>query len=250
MIELLKKIGLEDKEIVIYMACLEHDLNTPTSIAKQTGIKRTTVYFYIEKLLAKGLVAQKIKKVKKYIVCLPTKNAVKNYLESQKEKIADGEKLLGQLPTEKTNLLNTLPTQVYFYEGKEGAKKLLNEILAEKDNIYWLGSIENVLSVVGEENLYKLFTLKRMTQNTSSYALTDKKILEHKRFSEQLGKFRYFKFLDSPFEIPALLVLFKNHIGMISLSGGSVKTIIIKDRLINEMVKFLFMSYWETLPEK
>lgn len=232
------------------MACLEHGLNTPTSIAKQTGIKRTTVYFYIEKLLAKGLVAQKIKKVKKYIVCLPTKIAVKHYLNCQKEKIAEGEKLLRQLPAEKNNLLNTLPTQVYFYEGKEGAKRLLNEILIEKDNIYWLGSIENVLSVVGEENLYGLFTLKRMTQNTSSYALTDKKILEHKRFSEQLGKFRYFKFLESPFEIPALLVLFKNHVGMISINSSSIKTIIIKDKLVNEMIKFLFMAYWTTLPEE
>ncbi|MEK7161406.1 MAG: hypothetical protein AAB729_01810 [Patescibacteria group bacterium] len=107
-----------------------------------------------------------------------------------------------------------------------------------------------MLSIVGEENLYSLFTLKRMAQNTSSYALTDKKILEHKRFSEQLGKFRYFKFLDKSFGIPALLVLFGNNVSMVSVNGGSVKTVIIKDRLINEVVKFLFMSYWGTLPEK
>ena len=37
MIELLKKIGLEDKETAIYMVCLEHDLNTPTSIASKPG---------------------------------------------------------------------------------------------------------------------------------------------------------------------------------------------------------------------
>lgn len=250
MIELLQKIGLEDKEIVIYMASLEHDLNTPTSIAKQTGIKRTTVYFYLEKLLNKGLIAQKVKKAKKFIVCLPTKNAIQNYLENQKDKINAGEKMLGQLPAEKTNLLNTLPTQVYYYEGKEGVKTLINSILAEKENIYWFGSMDNVLSVVDEEQFYHLFTLKRMVQNTSSYALTDKRILSYKRFSEQLGNFRFFKFLNKDFEIPALLVLFGSSIGLISINGGNIKTILIKDRIIYEVIKSLFFGYWNSLPEE
>jgi sugar-specific transcriptional regulator TrmB len=250
MIELLQKIGLEDKEIAIYTACLEHNLNTPTDIARQTGIKRTTVYFYLGKLLNKGLIAQKVKKAKKYIVCPPPKTAIRNYLKNQKEQIFAGEKLLESLPTDKINILTSLPTQVFYYEGKEGVRTLINNILAEKENIYWFGSMENILSVVDEEQLYHLFTLKRMVQNTSSYALTDRHILKYKRFSEQLGNFRFFKFLDKNFDIPALLVLFGNTISLVSINGGNVKTIIIKDRVIHEMVKFLFLSYWDCLPEE
>ncbi|MDP9249059.1 MAG: winged helix-turn-helix transcriptional regulator [bacterium] len=246
--KLLLKFGLEEKEADIYLACLEKELNTPTEIARKTGIKRTTVYFYLEKLLEKGLVSYKIHKAKKYVQALPLRKALSEYVKKNKEDLTEQEKIIEKLPADKIAKPENAQTQVYYYEGKAGARLVVYKILAQKKDIYWLGSIETILAVIDEKKFYKMFTIKRMSQNTSAFALTDKKILNYPRFSEMLGKkFRSIKFLDKNFDLPTLLVLFEGTVCLIS-KDSKIHTVIIEDDLIYQMIYFLFQSSWNTRP--
>src|SRR3989344_1389479 len=90
----LKELGFENKEIIVYLACLEGKLNTPTSLGKKTGLKRTTIYFYLEKLKQKGLIVYEIKKSRKYITALPPKQSLKRYIQTKKEKINQEEEIV------------------------------------------------------------------------------------------------------------------------------------------------------------
>lgn len=247
--ELLKQLGLEEKEIEIYLACLSKQFNTPTDIAKQSGIKRSTVYFYLEKLIDKGLITYNIRGTKKYIKALPVRSTLLQYVKKNKENLSQQEKTIEKLPIDEIVRFQNNQTNVYSYEGRAGVKLVIDKILAEKKDIYWLGSIDTILGVIDEQRLYKFFTIKRMSQNTSAFALTDKKILNYAKFSEMLGNFRAFKFIDGDFKIPALLILFEGVICIIS-TEGSIKTVLIEDKLMYQIIYFLFHSYWNLLPMK
>jgi sugar-specific transcriptional regulator TrmB len=54
----LRTLGMTDTEIEIYRAGLAYDTVGANELAKQTGIKRPTVYHALETLLQKGLVAK------------------------------------------------------------------------------------------------------------------------------------------------------------------------------------------------
>ncbi|HEY4512993.1 MAG TPA: helix-turn-helix domain-containing protein [Candidatus Paceibacterota bacterium] len=246
--KLLLKFGLDEKEAEIYLACLAKELNTPTDVARKTGIKRTTIYFYLGKLLGKGLISYKVHRAKKYIRALPLRKSLSEYIKKNKEELAEQEKIVGKLPKDKPVKFQNSQTQVYYYEGKEGARLVMEKILAERKDIHWMGSIETILSVFKEKQFYKMFTIKRMAQNTSAFAITDKKILDYPRFSEMLGgKFRSMKFIDKNFDTPVLLVLFDGTVCFIS-RDSKISTVIIEDDLIYHTIYFLFQSFWKTIP--
>ncbi len=82
--KLLKKFGFDEREISVYKTCLEHELNTPSTIARNTGIKRTTVYLSIEKLKEKNLLHSVIKKIKSTLVLSPLRLVLKIILKIKK----------------------------------------------------------------------------------------------------------------------------------------------------------------------
>ncbi len=247
----LKKLDFDEKESSIYLACLKGKLNTPASLSRQTGVKRSTVYFYLEKLKEKGIIAYKIKAKKKYIIAIPPRQALKNLIEKKEEEIIRDKKIADKLvpQLEKITRQASFDTQVNYYSGKEGLRIVMNKIIEEKKDIYWIGSLEIALSAIGEDRFYRLLTLKRMKQTTSSYAITDKRLLLKKRFSERLGDFRHFRFLDKNFEIPALLVLFGNNIGIMSEDNGKIKIVLINDSAMSQIIYFTFRSLWDRLPK-
>ena len=245
----LKELGFEDKEISVYLACLQEKLNTPTSLGKKTGLKRATIYFYLEKLKRKGLIVYEIKKSKKYISALPPKQSLKRYLETKKEKISQEEEIVKGLVLKLGTIVQREDTnsKVYNYEGEEGSQFVINKILKAKKDIYWIGSIETLLSMIGEKHLYKLLTVKRLKQETTTFAITDKRILQYKKFSQMIGNQRHFRFLEKDFTIPAVLALFGNNICLISKDNNRIKIVLIEDELIFKINHFLFEYMWINL---
>jgi sugar-specific transcriptional regulator TrmB len=53
---LLYTLGLNDKEIEIYLFLNENGVQTVKQISDKTGINRTTTYRYLESLREKGLI--------------------------------------------------------------------------------------------------------------------------------------------------------------------------------------------------
>jgi sugar-specific transcriptional regulator TrmB len=64
--ESLKHIGLNEKEVQIYLSLLELGSSTVLSIAKRSGIKRPTAYLVLQSLVEKGFVSRVIKEKKTF----------------------------------------------------------------------------------------------------------------------------------------------------------------------------------------
>ena len=134
--EILKGLGLSDKEISIYLALLRFGTVTATKIAQETGIDRTTSYRFLSSLIDKGLVSYVIKNNVKYFTAAhPTK-----FIQDLKNKL---EQVNGILPD--LEALTNLPkeeTKVELYKGKEGLKTVMKDILRERKPYTFIGEVE------------------------------------------------------------------------------------------------------------
>ena len=66
--DLLKQLGFGDKEVVVYLALLQHSRLTPASLAKITNLNRTTVYSTAKELVGKGVIAEDLGSSTMYLV--------------------------------------------------------------------------------------------------------------------------------------------------------------------------------------
>src|SRR3990167_6221688 len=126
----LRKLGLEEKEIQIYLCCLAQKAPTPTLVAKLTGLKRATVYFYLDKLKEKGLIEWEIHKARKHISPVPPHQGLKRYVKKKKEEVERSESLIKGLLAEFERIPHnkTADSRVYYYEGEESLRFAIGKL--------------------------------------------------------------------------------------------------------------------------
>lgn len=141
---ILEQVGLSKGEAEIYHVLLKIGEATASEVAKHTKIARPNVYDYLNKLKDKGLVSFVTKRNKvHYIPASPEK--ILDYLEEKRDLIKQ------ELP----NLLRIYQPkkekqQVEVYEGAEGFKTLINDIIRTgKDFVGW-GASSKVKEYVPE----------------------------------------------------------------------------------------------------
>lgn len=119
----LLKAGLTQTEARIYLDLLGHGQSGATDIAKRLRIDRTVAYHTLRNLQKKGLVSYLIKNYKRtYEAADP-----ENLLGPIKEQEAYTQQLIPHL--RKLERAKQSAQEVLTYEGKEGLRVLLNDIL-------------------------------------------------------------------------------------------------------------------------
>ena len=125
---ILTHLGLTDKEIQVYMACLEFGTAPISTIAKRAKLKRANTYMIMEKLLQKGIAERFVKNhTRNFGVISPTALYEKYELHLKQLQNA-----LPQMMAQ-YNTLSTKPT-ITFYEGKDDLKKLYLDVLNTKSH--------------------------------------------------------------------------------------------------------------------
>src|SRR3989338_7274607 len=119
----IKGFGLNEKEVAIYLACLELGSATTPILAKKSGLKRTTVYSILDHLVALGVVNQILKgKLKQFSPVDP--EYLIDILESRKEKLTTALPYLQELFNKQTSR-----PKIFFFERKESLKQIYDDVL-------------------------------------------------------------------------------------------------------------------------
>jgi len=92
----LTELGLNEKEINVYLACLELGTASVAEIAKKSGVKRTSIYNFLEDLKNKGLISE-IKKNRKTLLLPEDPHALILNRQNQIKKTEEQIKSLGNL---------------------------------------------------------------------------------------------------------------------------------------------------------
>ena len=132
-------------ESAVYRAALELGTATMQDLARKSGVKRTSIYNFIDKLKEQGFIS--MTKRKKRILYGATHP--KHLVEIQKQNIAQLERTLPEL----TAIYNksAQKPRVTFYEGAEGIKEVYADTLREQRPIIALSDWDYMKPILGEQ---------------------------------------------------------------------------------------------------
>lgn len=164
LIDNLVQLGLSAKESQVYLAALELGPTTILELSKKTTIKRSTIYEFINNLVAKDLLTKSVRGKKKIFIPSDPKK-FESLVEKQKSLLQE---ILPELLS--INQLTAAKPKTQIYEGLAGVKKAFNDTLAANQPICAFCSMSNISSEV-LEYLSSEYQRKRIKKNISLRAI-------------------------------------------------------------------------------
>jgi len=150
----LQKLGLQEHEAKIYLACLELGHASVSKISKIAGLNRTTGYDVLERLTKYGIVSRTGAKKKIYLAESPQK--LKFYLE-EKKRIYDKrlDALSGLMPELGEIFKTDLKPTIKFAEGRKEMEKLYLGVLEAKSTVYSILNLQGYAEIFDEMGTYQ-----------------------------------------------------------------------------------------------
>jgi len=233
----LKEFGLTDKEIKVYIACLKLGTALVQDIAKKAGTYRTYTYEILKSLKEKGLVSYVIKSGKQYFeVAEPEK--LLNILKEKEQKI---QKLMPQLETLYKSAVEK--PKIEIYEGKQGIKTVIDDLIKTGKDILVYGSTKKQLSLL--HFYFPNYIRRRIKAKIKIKVLT-----EHSKETEELRKkdkkeLRETRFWPKGIDPPTTTNIYGNKVAILSLEK-ELLGIIIESENIAKTQRIVFDLLWKT----
>lgn len=226
--EILKSLGLNEKEVKIYLANLQLGSTTVQKIANFAKINRTSAYDLLNSLEEKGFVSYTIKSEKKYYQAIEPKKII-NLLKEKENMI---KKIIPELNSLKQSFVNRPNIEVY--QGKEGLKTIMENILEESKEFY---------SIASKKQLFKLFKyyMPNFVKRRIQKGIKVKLITE----VQPLDKKAPYKIINK--KIKTATWLYNGKIVMISLEEKEPIGILINEKNFYHTHKMMFELLWENL---
>ncbi|MFH1073143.1 MAG: helix-turn-helix domain-containing protein [Nanoarchaeota archaeon] len=231
--EELREYGLTDKEIQVFIACLKLGSGLVQDIAEKAGTYRTYTYEILKSLKEKGLVNYVIKNGKQHYEAAHPERLLTTLKEKEEKvkKILPALKELYKTSTEKP--------AVEFYEGKEGLKTILDDVLRTNEEILVYGSTK-------EQERLLAFSFPNFIKRRIAAKITTKVITEKSRLTESMRKvekkeLRESRFLDKQF--PTVTYIYGDKVAILTLEKEIIG-IIIENKTIADTQKIIFNFLW------
>jgi sugar-specific transcriptional regulator TrmB len=133
LIQILKNIGLSEKEAITYCTNLKIGTNPASVIAKHSELNRCTTYSILESLIKKGLVSQFEKNKIRYFTAANPDQLIAYINEKNRDLNYFKEEIINSLSEfEALKHPKQIMPKVKAYSGKSGLIKIFHEILKEE----------------------------------------------------------------------------------------------------------------------
>ena len=177
--ETLERIGLTANETKVYLALLDLGRSLASETAKKTRLHRRPVYDSLNRLIEKGLISYSIKAGKKYFQAANPEKIVQIAREREKE----AEAILPELSAKFKEIKPEISSEIF--EGKEGLKTIMEDILKEGKDWLTIGS-------TGKAPLALPFYLEQFAKRRVKLRIKRKVLIadtpEGREYSKQLKK--------------------------------------------------------------
>jgi sugar-specific transcriptional regulator TrmB len=151
----LKKLGLKEKEIKVYLAGLELGPNSIKNIAEKVKIPRPTVYEIVKKLKEKELFVE-TKKRKKRLFVAQSPSQILRILRIKKREIEEKEREFARIVAILEAKYSREKEGIRIFRGKEGKKAIIEIIsLSPASEILIVNPEINPISQREREKIYQ-----------------------------------------------------------------------------------------------
>jgi sugar-specific transcriptional regulator TrmB len=244
MINVLEKLGLNEKEARVYLALLELGESNIQGLSAKSSVKRTTVYDILESLKEKGLITE-ITKNKKTILMAEDPRKIENILDEKKDTF---KRVLPELLSI-TNVLDNKP-KIKFYEGINGIKDVYRDTLNYPDQelLAWVSN-EAIHSFDEEQKFLDYYLEKRKDKKiwVRAVAPDNEEMQNYKGLDEKsLRRTKLVSQEEFPFEVEINLYG-RRKIGIMSF--GEKLGLIIESEKLYKTLHSIFELNWKMLPE-
>lgn len=238
----LQSLGLNEKEISLYLSLLSLGSVPASVLAKRTHIPRSTAQYICGQLTHKGLLTM-TKKGNTFLYTIESPEKLFYLLERQKEKIMEQEQQLHRIMGELKNRMNpsAILPKVQFYEGTDGVRSLALKAAKEKGDVHTYSARDYFLQKNPRlvEEYYKKIT---ETKERKFYTIREKRAAKYSEPDNRLEK--YFRSID---QNKVHIQLINDTMFIFCIEEQSPIGISIKHKIITDSFRELFMELWESL---
>ena len=244
--EALKKIGLTNSEISVYLCLFELGSSTASKIAEKSKLHRTNAYDCLSRLIGKGLASCTTKDNRKYFNATDANNLL-SYIDKQKHELERSKKQIAALAAElkKTTPTKAVSSRIEAFQGKIGLASFyekLIEMAASKDEILIIGSSERILEIF---NYYLL----NLTKKAGHIKISVKMVANH-----EIMKNKYMQMISLLIKIemryvpidylsPVAAFIFKDYVGFCNFMENPF-VLLVNDRAISDSYRKHFSMMW------
>ena len=239
-LEVLQNYGLAEKEAKTYLACLELGDSLASEIALKSNLPRTLLYDILERLIDLGLISYAIKNNRKYFRTADPRE----FLQILKEKELAIKQVLPALEMLQ-KLHGVRKPKVEVYEGKEGMKTMMNDILRSNSHEFLAyGSSRSSFEVIPafmEEWHHE--RIKRKVRMRIIYNQTQQARLRIKAHPKSLRYSRY-RFMPIKLESPTATLIYAHKVVLQSWTKEPF-AVMIENREMAENQRRYFEELWK-----
>lgn len=235
---LTNNLGLTDKEAAVYLAILELGSSSIQPIATQSGVKRTSIYYFIDHLVELGII-EKIKLRNRWHWQAKSPEAL---IDLQQRRLSDVKNALPELKGI-FNLTTDKP-KISYFEGVVQMKNILWEEIKCKKELLGIWSGQEVADLFGASLLDEVDRKRR----AKGIAVRVIRVLEvdapFEAFREQPGSNRELRYAPKGTRFPMAMTIYDT--GKVSFMSSKKEGFgfIIESAEFYAVMKALFEGYW------
>jgi len=245
-LSVLEKLGLDKKEVEIYLTNLNLGPSSLRKLAGVTGINRGTVYNILKKLMKQELITFYKQDKQRYYVASDPSN-LEAFLEEQISKLKSTKNELKKVLPELKSLYNDAGAKpkVQYFEGKKGVKRVLKDLLetlgtkSKKERNYQVYSTDEVKSFLYE--CYPGFTDERIKAGVKVDVISLSP-------GGQLCGLDKRKWVPGTLKtVPTYMLIYAEKIALISKGESEIMTVLIDSVEISATQSIIFEALWERI---
>ena len=239
--EALKSIGLNEKETAIYLAALELGQETVSRIAQKAAIKRPTAYIILDSLIQRGLI-NTASKGKKILYGAESSEKLNSVIAEKQRALKIAMPFLQAL----NNRHQTKP-QIRFYEGKEGVRRIYDEIFAASDLRFW-GSIKSMEKDFADVLDWFVEKFKKEKPRVYDLLVDDE---PDRAYAKKMAGSNYeIRFMPKEAKINTDAVIFGNKLALMAFAPEPHGLIIESEDIVNSFRALWQMAWNSAIPYK
>lgn len=237
---LLKSLNLKEAQASVYLAAMELGQASMQELAKKSGVKRTSIYNFIEELRERGLITEtKKKKRKVYSAVSP-----EQLIEIEKTRVTELSRSLPELMAI-YNKADNKP-RVTFYESIEGTEEVYADMLNDKKPILAYEDLEHMKA--GMRNVFfNTWPTERAKRQIPFKSITRDSIIA-REFVEKnnIRLLRQSKFIQAK-DLKTEINIYGDKVALMSLRANPPFAVLIEDKDIAETMRVAWQQLWDRL---
>lgn len=237
-VNIIKGLNLSEAQVGVYMAALELGQATMQALAKKSGVRRTTIYTFIDDLVDRGLLLETRKRKRTlYSAAHP-----EQLVELEKIHLADMQSMLPELLA----IYNVAPhkPKVTFYSGIDGIKEVYADTLRQKQEIVGWSDYEQSRKVLG--SYYETYGDERAKKGILYRGIARDTAAAREKIKLTNRQLRDIRLSKRP-EITTELYIYGDKITLINFRTTPLFAVIIADVSIAATLRAIWEEAWLNL---